>query len=318
LSPAPRRREHSLGVALTVTSSVTFGAAPVLAKAAFGAGVGVSSLLGARFAIAAVLLWAVIAIRRPSFPPLRMVAAALALGGVGFAAEAALYFSALERLDASLVVLLLATYPAIVVVVAVALGRERADRRRGLALGASIGGAALVLGGAHVTGLDGVGVVFAASAAVAYASYVLLADRVAEKVDGLILAALVITGAATATLGTGAASGSLDFAIDGEAWLTIAALASLCTVVPIASFLFALPRIGPGTASIVSGLEAVVAVILAAILLGDALSPAQLAGAALVLGATLAMQLAGPVSGSSSVGGDDPAPAAPAAAGALA
>ena len=155
MSPALRSREHSLGVALTVTSSVTFGASPVLAKAAFGAGVGVSSLLGARFAIAAVLLWAVIAIRRPALPPLRLVLAALALGGVGFAAEAALHFSALERLDASLVVLLLATYPAIVVVVAVALGRERADRRRGLALGASLGGAALVFGGLHATGLDG-------------------------------------------------------------------------------------------------------------------------------------------------------------------
>ena len=45
----------------------------------------------------------------------------------------------------------------------------------------------------------------AASAAVAYASYVLLADRVAERVDGLLLAALVITGAAIATLGTGGA-----------------------------------------------------------------------------------------------------------------
>ena len=315
MSPALRKREHSLGVALTLTSAVTFGATGVLAKAAFASGVGVSSLLGSRFAIAAVLLWIVIAIRRPAMPPLRLTIAALALGAVGFAGEATLYFSALERLDVSLVVLLLATYPAIVVLVAIAVGRERPDRRRAVALGASITGAALVLGGAQVTGLDGLGLACAASAVVAYATYVLLADRVARRVDGMLLATLVITGAAIGTLSLGGASGSLDFGLDSGAWLAIGVMATLCTIVPIATFLLALPRVGPGTASIISGLEAVVAVVLAAVLLGDTLGAAQLAGAALVMGAALLLQLSGP----DIVGADEPAPpAAPAPAGALA
>ncbi len=315
MSQALLRREHSTGVALTITSAVTFGATGVLAKAAYSSGVSVSSLLGARFAIAAALLWAIVAIRRTSLPPARLAAAALALGAIGYAGEATLYFSALERLDASLVALLLATYPAVVVVVAIALGRERADRRRAIALCASIGGAVLVLGGARVSGLDGLGLAFAASAVVAYATYVLLADRVAGRVDGLTLAALVITGAAIGTLALGGSTGSLDFALDARAWTTIGALAALCTVVPIAAFLIALPRIGPGTASILSSFETVIAVLLAALLLGDALGPAQLAGAALVLGAALLLQLGGP----DMVVADEPAAtAAPAPAGALA
>ena len=315
MSPALRRREHSLGVALTLTSAVTFGATGVLAKAAYAAGVGVPSLLSARFVIAAALLWLIVAVRRPALPPLRLTLAALALGGVGYAGEAMLYFSALERLDASLVALLLATYPAVVVGGAIALGRERPDRRRAAALGASIGGAVLVLGGANVSGLDGLGLAFAASSVVAYATYVLLADRVARRVDGLLLAALVITGAAIGTLTTGAATGSLDLSLGAPAWATIAALAALCTVVPIATFLIALPRIGPGTASILSTLETVIAVMLAALLLGDALGPSQLAGAGLVLAAALLLQLGGP----GSVSGDEhAAPAAPATAGALA
>ena len=92
-------------------------------------------------------------------------------------------------------------------------------------------------------------------------------------------------------------------------------MATLCTIVPIATFLLALPRVGPGTASIISGLEAVVAVVLAAVLLGDTLGAAQLAGATLVMGAALLLQLGGP----DIVGADEPAPpAAPAPAGALA
>jgi drug/metabolite transporter (DMT)-like permease len=95
----------------------------------------------------------------------------------------------------------------------------------------------------------------------------------------------------------------------------VLALAALCTTVPIASFLIALPRVGPGTASILSSLETVVAVMLAALLLGDALGPTQLAGAALVIGAALLLHRGGP----DTVGADEPAPpAAPAPAGALA
>lgn len=293
MSPALRRREHSLGVALTLTSAVTFGATGVLAKFAFAAGAGVSSLLSTRFAIAALLLWIIVAIRRPALPPLRLTLAALALGGIGFATEATLYFSALERLDASLVALLLATYPAVVVAAAIALGRERPDLRRAVALAGSVGGAVLVLGGAKVSGLDGLGLAFAASSVVAYATYVLLADRVAHRVDGLMLAALVITGAALGTVASGGVTGSLDFSFSPAAWATIVALAGLCTVVPIATFLIALPRIGPGTASIISSFETVIAVLLAGFVLGDSLGPSQIAGTALVLAAALLLQVGG-------------------------
>lgn len=318
MSPALRKREHSLGVALTLTSAVTFGATGVLAKAAYASGVGVTSLLSVRFLIAAALLWLIVLVRRPALPPLRLTLAALALGAVGYASEASLYFRALERLDASLVALLLATYPAVVVIGAIALGRERPDRRRAIALAGSIGGAVLVLGGANVSGLDGLGLAFAASSVVAYATYVLLADHVARRVDGLMLATLVITGAALGTLAAGGAAGSLSFALSPQAWLTIAVLAALCTTVPIATFLVALPRVGPGTASILSSLETVIAVMLAALLLDDALGAAQLAGAGLVMGAALLLQLGGP-GGLDNVGADELAhPAAPAPAGALA
>ena len=310
-------RDHSVGVALTLLSAVTFGASGVLAKVAYAGGSGVVTLLAGRFALAALVLWALVAWRRPAMPPLPVALGALALGGVGYAGEATLYFSALERLDASLVAMLLATYPVLVVAAAVALGRERPDRRRAIALATAIAGAALVLGGAQIGALSGPGLMFAGSATVAYASYVLLADRFTARVDGLLLATLVVTGAAIGTLTFGASTGSIaTAALAPSGWASIAALALLCTVVPIASFILALPRVGPGTASILSTFETVVGVGLAALLLGESLDVVQAAGAALVVGAVIALQLGTPTR----VHLDDaaPGPAAPSAARALA
>ncbi len=292
MTPVQQGRDHSVGVSLTLLSAVTFGASGVLAKVAYAGGSGVVTLLAGRFVLAAVLLWALIAWRRPTFPSLRIVLAALLLGAVCYAGEASLYFSALERLDASLVALLLSTYPVLVVAAAIALGRERPDRRRAIALAVALAGAALVLGGAQIGALSGPGLMFAASATVAYATYVLLADRFAARVDGLLLAALVITGAAIGTVTFGTATGSINFAaLEPQGWAAIGLLAVICTVVPIASFLLALPRVGPGTASILSTMETVVGVGLAALLLGESLGALQAAGAALVLGAVIALQL---------------------------
>ena len=289
-----QHREHSLGVALTLGSAVAFGATGVLAKVAYGAGAGVPALLSARFTLAALLLWGLVAWRRPALPPLRTVLAALALGGIGYAGEALLYFSALQRLDASLVALLLATYPVVVVGAAILLGRERPDRGRMIALTAALGGTVLVLGGASIGALNGAGLLLALGSIFAYATYVILADGFTRRIDGLLLAALVITGAAIGTSVAGIAGGA-DYALKPIAWMSIAGLAAVCTVVPITAFLLALPRIGPGTASILSTLETVIAVGLAAVLLHDALGVLQLLGAALVLGAVVILQLRGRV-----------------------
>jgi drug/metabolite transporter (DMT)-like permease len=55
---------------------------------------------------------------------------ALALGACGYAAQAGGYFAALERIDVSVLALLIYTYPAIVAAAAVAIGRERLDARK--------------------------------------------------------------------------------------------------------------------------------------------------------------------------------------------
>src|SRR5207248_10327664 len=122
---ADRRRQAGRGACLV--SATGFGALPVLGKAAYDAGLGPLALLWGRFGLAAIAFWLLVAfVVRPARPPTRFLVAGVLMGALGYAVEAGLFFAALERVDASLVELLLYAYPAIVVAVAVAdLGGSR-------------------------------------------------------------------------------------------------------------------------------------------------------------------------------------------------
>lgn len=275
---------------LALIAAAGFGAMGVLGKVAFTHGANVQTLLAGRFTIAAIVLWAIVASRGMTLPPRRVLVAGFLMGALFYATEAGLYFAALTRLDASLVALLLYTYPVLVVAGAVALRRERADRDRIAALVVALAGVVLVIVGAGTGALDGLGVTLALTTAVMYATYVLVADGVTRRVDPLVLAALVTSGAATSTTLFGTATGALH-AVDGTGALVVVALAIVCTVIPIAAFLLALPLVGASTASILNTLEPVVACVLAALTFGEALGPVQLLGGTLVVSAVAGLQL---------------------------
>ena len=286
--------DHRLGGALCIASAVAFGALAVFGKLAYDAGVGVLTLLAVRFAIAAPVLWAA-ALRRRRRPLAaacaRTVLAALALGAVGYSMQAGLFFAALTRMDASLLSLVLYTYPAFVTIAAIALGRETPSRRRIGALLASSGGVTLVLLGAGSGSFDWIGAAMAVGAALSYTGYILVSDRVGVRLDALPLAALVTTGAALTFGIAGTATGSLDAGFANEGWAWLAAIALVSTVTPIVLFFAGLKRVGPSTAAILSTLEPPTTVALAFLAFGESLTAVQLAGAALVLGAVLALHV---------------------------
>ena len=70
-------------------------------------------------------------------------------------------------------------------------------------------------------------------------------------------------------------------------WAVIGAIVLVATVVPVGTFLAGLARIGPTNAAMLSVLEPLVTVALAALLLGETLQPVTLLGGALILAAVL-------------------------------
>jgi drug/metabolite transporter (DMT)-like permease len=265
------------GIALCVASACGFGLMAIFAKQAYREGLGVTALLVARFALAAVVFWAIAGVRRalrakPGARPTRStVLAALALGAAGYSVQAACFFAALAHIDASLTSLLLYTFPALVCCGAVALGREHVTTRKAMALGLATAGTALVLLGGGRGGFEATGVLLALGAALSYSAYILVAEGVVGRIDPWLMGALVATGAALTFAVTGALTGSLALAGGASAWIWIAAIALLSTVLPVAAFLLGLERVGAPTASIVSTVEPVVTVALAIVIFGDLL-----------------------------------------------
>ena len=289
------------GSLLCLGSAAAFGAMAIFGKLAYGEGANTATLLAVRFAIAAAVLWAVV-LAKGGLPrlPRRDVGAALALGACGYALQAGCYFLALDRIDASLLSLLLYTYPAIVAVAAVVLGRERLEARRVTALVLVSVGLVLVLAGAGTGGLDGGGVALALAAAVAYSTYILVSDGVVGRMPALALATLVCTGAAASLLvGTTLAGTFHPGRLSGAGWGWLACLACVSTVAGIVMFFAGLRRVGPTAASILSTIEPVVTVALAAAVFAERLDAVQLTGGALVLAAVVVLRatfLAWPIS----------------------
>src|SRR5215218_3026452 len=264
---------RSTGTLLCIGSAAAFGAMAVLGKLAYDNGATVGTLLAVRFALAAAVFWALVFTGGGAAAELRAlvrrdVAIALGLGAVGYAAQACCFFAALERIDASLLSLMLYTFPAMVAVAAIVLGRERADATRFGALGA-----ALALGAATI-----------------YTAYILVSQGIAGRIGPTLLSALVCTGASVTLSAGSALLGDLrPTEVTAAGWGWLAGIAVVSTVAAVSLFFAGLKRVGPTTASILSTVEPVVTVVLAFLVFGELLSSLQLLGGALVIAAVIVL-----------------------------
>lgn len=285
------RSSFSLGASLCLISATGFGLAAIFAKGSYRAGVGVPTMLTVRFALAALVFWAVVAWRHPRFPPRRALMTCVGLGAIGYACQAAFYFAALTRVSASLVALLLYAYPALVTGIAVALRRESLDRRRTAALACSAIGLLLLLGTGGAAGPDAIGgILLGLGAACTYALYLTVADGLPKDLDLYVVSAVVCTGAAGSLALAGLTTGSLDAPAEPDGWLWMGMLALFSTVIPIVCMFAGIRAVGASTAAILSCAEPAVTVASTAVVYGDRLTPGQILGGTAVLATVLVLK----------------------------
>src|SRR5919197_4844112 len=181
------RPMRSSGPLLCLASGAAFGAMAIFAKLAYGEGATVGTVLSAGFAVAAALFWIVVlatgGARELRSLPRRDIRAGILLGACGYALQSGCYFAALKHIEASLLSLLLYTFPAIVATAAVVLGRERMSRRRLAALTLALSGLVLVVAGAGTGALDAIGVALGLGAALVYSTYILVSDGVVGRIS---------------------------------------------------------------------------------------------------------------------------------------
>jgi drug/metabolite transporter (DMT)-like permease len=273
------------GALLVAASAAAFGALPIFARLAYGAGVDLYGVLVPRFAIGATVLALIALWRGARWPRGRTLLAVLAMGAVGYTGQSFLYFSALKHADASLVALLLYSFPFIVAVLAALFLGERLDAARVAALLLASAGLAMTIGGG--TGTPP-GIALALGAALVYAVYIVVGTRVLRDVDPLAAASLICAGAAASyavLAGVAALSGDGPrLPATAAGWLPVVSLALVSTALAIAAFFAGLRRLGATLTSVISTLEPVVSVTAAAVVLGERVSPLQALGGAIVIG----------------------------------
>lgn len=298
--------ERRSGVVYVVLSAVAFGAMAIFARFARESGADVMTVLFLRFAIAAVLMSALMVATGRRWPARRNVLILAGMGGVGYVGQSFSFFTALDYATAGLVALLLYLYPFIVTVLSAVFLGKRLTAARMLTVVVALVGTALTIGGT-ISGQP-LGIVLGVTAAVIYSVYILVGSRVMAE-EAPLAAATVVMIAAAVVFGLLVASSSPMWPQGLVGWTAVVLIAVVSTVIAMVTFFVGIQRLGPADAATLSTLEPVVTFILAAIFLGEPILLNQVAGGAIILGAViwLTRSSAVPAGGmAAKTGGDTP------------
>ena len=291
-----------LGIILTVISAFAFGSGALFAKPVYGVGVGWHELMSWRFLIGAVAAWVWIALFPSARAGLRRVdrralLVAVALG-VLYTGNSATYYAGLEQVSASLAGLMVYTYPAIVAVITLQVGRPLEGRRAWGALAIALVGVALAVGNINATATPPLlSLALVGVSPVIYSIWIVLSARLSgerrsgtgveqeDAPDPTATGAVMLTATTfTYWLTALALNRPVQPAqIPGEAWFGIVGVGLVSTFVAVQAFRAGAHRIGAARASLVSTVEPVWTIVLASLLFQESLGPLQLVGGGLIL-----------------------------------
>lgn len=296
----------AMGILIVLGSAALFGALGPLSRFAYEAGMDPAAFVAWRAAIGLLGLLAFIgwrhraagvAIVRPWRLPARGRRTLTIAAFMGFSVNLTM-FVAFDRITVALALLGFYTYPAMVAVVNIVLGRERLDAPRSVALALAVVGMLLiVVSQLDDTGslrLDAFGFGLALGAAVSQTIFVIVSrhgfpEVPAEQAMALVLALTVVGGLALALVSAPLAS--IAFPLLSPSILPLLLVTGIfAAAIPSVGLLTGIRTIGGTRAGILMLFEPVVGVALAAWLLNEALHPVQVFGAAAILGAALILQ----------------------------
>lgn len=215
------------------------------------------------------------------------------LGVLGVAASNYLYYVGIQRTNVATAIVLQYTAPVWVLLYSVLRSGQRPSWRRSAAVAMAVMGCALAVGFVGTSGLrlDAVGVVAATLAAFCFSFYNVGGHGVLSRYDRWKVLAWVLVWAAA------------FWAIVNPPWKVIAAhygleqwgfmllFAMVSVLGPFSCYFAGLQYLEPTRAVVISCLEPVFSIVLAALLLGELLRPLQTLGIVVVLAAIVLIQL---------------------------
>jgi drug/metabolite transporter, DME family len=294
------------GSLIIVSAAALFGLLGPLSRFAYDAGMEPAAFIAWRSCVGLVGTGAFVAWRlrggrthlvRPRELGGRALASLLIAALLGLGVNLGLFIG-FDLVTIALALLGFYTYPAIVAAVSVVTGRERLDMTRALALGlATLGMIAVVasqLDPSQGIRFDALGFGLCLGAAVCQAGYVLISRdgyRAVPSEQAMTVVMVVVAVGAILFSVVGGHTTALGLPLERPSVLPLLLFTGILTAaVPSILLLSGIRMIGGTRTGILMLVEPVVGVVLAAVLLGEALAPIQLVGAIAILTAAVLLQ----------------------------
>ncbi len=292
---APTRALSTLAFLTLLLIALLMGANHVAARMAFNHGVDVPTAVTFRSVTTASVVGALLLIQRVQLALTTRQRKALPMIGVLIAIQSLCLYSAVARLPVALALLVFNSFPLMTALWARLLYGHRPERALlvampailfGLVLALDVLGAASGLGAAGQWQQIGAGVGFALAASATFGLALVLMQHEAGGMDGRLrtFATMAMVGLLAGAAVAWRGGFALPTATAG--WWGLALL-TLLYGTGITILFTVLPRLGVVGNSAVMNVEPVFALVLAWLILGQAIAPVQLAGALIVVGAVI-------------------------------
>ena len=214
-------------------------------------------------------------------------------GVLGVAASNYLYYLAIQRTNVATAIILQYTAPIWVLLYMVARSFQKPTLPRVAAVGLAVVGSALVVGlvGSGGFRLDPGGVAAALFAAFSFAFYNVLGHSILIRHERWTVLLYTTCSASLFWMAVNPPWHIIAAHYSGAQWLFLLVFSSISSLAAFSFYFAGLQLLEPTRAIVVSCLEPVFAIGIAAIALGELMRPLQAAGIALVLVATIVVQM---------------------------
>jgi len=288
------RLSPGIGILLLLACSTLFASNHVAARIAFDHGASVAAAVALRAAGTAVVLFCMMRVQGISLTLPRGLRVPALVAGVLVAVQSYCLFSAVALIPAALALLVFQTSVMLYVLICWASGREKPRVSSLAAMALALAGLALVLDvrPAHFAASWaelGTGVLWAFGGAVAFAFVYYANGYVLKPVDGRLRTFVMTAVTAVLALAGGAAAEALALPGDGTGWVGLA-LVTVFYCIALSMLFVVLPKLPP-TSSVALNFEPIALLALAWTFLGQAVTPAQIVGAFVTVGAIAWMGL---------------------------
>jgi drug/metabolite transporter (DMT)-like permease len=299
---AERGTTVTRGTVLIVLASVCFGTSGPLAKPAMDAGLSPQQVASVRIGLAAAVLLVFVALRRPALLRVRAADWRLLVGYglVGVAGVQLLYFAAVARIPIGVAMLLEFMAPVLVALWVRFVRRTVLPARMWLGTLLAIVGLVLVAQVWEGLRLDALGLLFGLCAALCAAAYFLIGEHGVSTLEplGMVTWGMVVGAVAIFAIAPPWQLPADILLADGKfgrwdvpVWILLVCCAIVSTALSYLLSISAMRHLPAHVVSVLALCEPVVAIAIAWLVLGQALSAVQVIGAVVLLAGATIVQL---------------------------